>query len=101
MARKIEFFEFGEGDTMVDTKTIYIDRLKVNREGMALDEMEERLAIMSKLANSDDTVILEDAEWRRLRDVMKAEKWAVASEDIVNLMKAVTEAETVKIEEVA
>lgn len=101
MARKIKFFEFDEGDAKANTKDVYLSRVRINPEGMDLTEMQERLSIMAKIRGAEDSVILEDAEWRRLRDIMKAQKWSVASEDIVNLLNAVNDAETVKLEEVA
>jgi|TARA_R100001530_G_scaffold134882_1_gene110726 hypothetical protein len=73
-----------------------------SKEGVTPGEMEIRLAIIEKLKAAKDkkVVILEDTEHTLLRADVNASKFRIMDQAIVDLKKAVDNAEDVEIKEV-
>jgi hypothetical protein len=93
MARHIKQVTNTESEDKETSFDVYSSLIKQSQEGMTLDQMESRLAIMGKLAKANGTLVLEDAEWKSLDDCLKSQKWLVASQFVVDLCKAVSDAE--------
>ena len=104
MARKIAL----KTERIGDSDFIYIEQLigitSAGPGGAPIDakEMFEALPIVEKLKahKTAQYVILEDAEWRFIRDRVEAGKYPALHDVWIGFITAVREAETVKLEEV-
>lgn len=94
MARKIKLFET---ENLGKSSELYASVLRVAPEGMTLDLMKSRMAIMDKLEKANSSIILEEADWKVLDQVLKANKWPQVHPDIIKVCDAVSEAKTVEI----
>lgn len=73
-------------------------------ETFTIDEIRERLPVVDKLAaaaqNGSNEVLLEDSEYATLMQAVSASTWMGVSRAALDLVKAVEDAETVKVAEV-
>ncbi len=67
--------------------------------GVTLEVMETWVPLARKLRKAETSIMLEDAEYDLLASRLKVTKWAMSTEDIVAIGKAVREAEIIEVEE--
>ena len=105
MAKKIELKteKLGEQEFVYVNQLISIISMGVGGEAMSAKEMFEAQPIVTKLKDHEDAdaIVLEDAEWRFIRDRIEGAKYPVLHDCWIRFITAVRDAETVKIAEVA
>ena len=58
-----------------------------SREGYSIAEIEQRLAIRRKADKEKEAIELEDAEYKKLCELLDSMRWAIVSEEIVEFHK--------------
>lgn len=67
--------------------------VKFREEGVDLEELMKRVRILKALeATKDTNLILEDADHAKLVEIVKAQKWRLASVELLQVLEAITEA---------
>ncbi len=89
MANHVEILK-DENNNAAD---LYTGVLRVPQEGMALDTMKNRFAVMEKFEKTNDKLVLENAGWKVLNDALKVNKRPQAHSFIIQACDAVSEVE--------
>ena len=95
MARHIKNITNGEGK-MTPKETsfdVYEGMVENHPEGIVVSEVEKRMVILRKIREAKDLLVLEEPEWTVLDRALATQKWVRSSQFIVDLCKAVADAE--------
>jgi hypothetical protein len=68
-------------------------------KAISVEEMRQRVAVMEALDRATDEVLLEDATWQILADAIRTFPFNRASRDLLTVVDAVLNAETVDVTE--
>lgn len=84
-------------DFVLDYRTEFLTMIETVPEGMTVSQMGVAIKIADKLHNPDrDHIYLEDAEWEYLRSKASSWKFGIIAPEIVAMVAAVENAETVE-----
>ncbi len=92
----VKLFSFEAGDSVpggLKSAELIKGSLKFSEGGVDLEELRKRVRILDALdATKDSNLLLEDADHAKLVEVVKAQKWRIASAELLQVLEAITEA---------
>lgn len=87
--------ETSNGMIVLDYKTQFVNLLEFVPEGVSINELSTLVSVAQKLRRASDSVELDTQEWTTLKSRLEATKFTMVTQEVVDMIRAVTEAEEV------
>lgn len=78
--------------TFLDYKQQFISFLEFVPEGASVNELASLVSVAQKLRRATDTIQLDQSEWETLKARIEATKFTMVTQDVIDMVRAVTEA---------